>query len=634
MKKDTLLKTNCFICVIIILGFIAVAVVSYRSNNGIFKKDVEQISSLTSEGIYHNIDSIFAKPINISLTMANDSLLKDFLAQETEKTGDDAFVQTMRDYLSAYQQTYQYDSVFLVSTKTNHYYHFDGVDRTLAPDNPENVWYYSFLNGPDDCSPNVDNDEAAQNEVTVFINGKIKDADGQVMGVVGVGFKVNYLQAIFGEYENDYAVKAFLVDSAGTIQLSTDQTGYEAVNLFSQDGYGGLRDDLALDSQSERNFWYNSPTREGYIVSRYIPNMNWTLIIDNNITPLRSQMRLQLVVGMLVVLLVIGLVLLLTTRIIRRYNARIVSLTLEREKKHTAIFKEETQKIYENIYEIDITHDRAASDATQDYFESLGVPRDTASYATALTIIAEKQIKAEYREGYLSTFGPEQVLRAYHDGLEKLRYELMITKDGGKSYYWMRITAQIFLWEEDQSVRMFVYRQNIDDEKQHEKYMSDKMKRDALTGLYNKVAAQEQVSQWLTGHPDAAGALFIVDIDDFKQVNDTFGHAIGDVVISRFAEALKAQFRPGDVVGRIGGDEFLVFIPAATGSMVRKKAEALVSALRFQHQDGDKTVPVSASIGVALCPEAGQDFYTLYKNADVALYEAKAKGKNRCQLYQ
>ena len=636
MKKDALLKTNIFICVIIVFGFTVASLVSYHSNNGIFKEDVEHISTLTSDGIYYQIDAIFSKPINISLTMANDHLLKDFLLQENTRGNDADFLQTMRSYLYGYKEKYQYDSVFLVSAQSSRYYHFNGVDRTLAPGNPENDWYYTFLNGREDTGINIDNDEAAQNEITVFINCKIKADDGSVLGIVGVGFKVDSIQGIFRDYEDQFGIKAYLIDGSGTIELSTDQTGYQATSLFTLDGYADLGDKVFPAPGAETAFWYNGGGYEGYAVSKYVPSLKWYLLIDNNTTAWKNQMVLQLFIGVLVIVLVTATVLVIITRVIRHYNAQIVSLTVAREKKHSAVFKEETEKIYENIYEIDITHNRAASEATRQYFESLGVPRSTAAYDEALKIIAEKQIKEEYRAGYLSTFSPEHVLNAYGIGVENLRYEFMITKDGGESYYWMRITARIFFWDEDQSVRMFVYRQNIDDEKQREKYMYEKMKRDSLTGLYHKVATQEQIDHLLAEAPGETYAFFILDIDDFKEVNDTHGHAMGDLVIARFADMLKAQFREHDIVGRIGGDEFAVFVPVPSAEYARQKAESLVAALRIQYGGScDKGhLHLSTSIGVAMAPKDGSDFSTLYQRADSALYDVKEKGKNGFKLYQ
>ena len=95
MKKNVLMRTNLLVCFIILVGFVITAFISYHSNRGAFEKDVEKVSTLTAEGITHQIDTIFTKPVNISLTMANDSLLKEFLAEEEEHLEDEAFIQTL-----------------------------------------------------------------------------------------------------------------------------------------------------------------------------------------------------------------------------------------------------------------------------------------------------------------------------------------------------------------------------------------------------------------------------------------------------------------------------------------------------------------------------------------------------------
>ena len=141
MKNKILLRTNIFVCTIIVLGFIITSITSYRANMGVFEKDVEHVSDLAADGIFYQIDSIFTKPVNVSLTMANDSLLKEFLAEEPGRAADDTFIKSMRDYLHAYREKYSYDSVFLVSAQTNRYYHFNGLDRIMEPNKPENVWY-------------------------------------------------------------------------------------------------------------------------------------------------------------------------------------------------------------------------------------------------------------------------------------------------------------------------------------------------------------------------------------------------------------------------------------------------------------------------------------------------------------
>ena len=102
---------------------------------------------------------------------------------------------------------------------------------------------------------------------------------------------------------------------------------------------------------------------------------------------------------------------------------------MKAEKVHQAVFKEATEQLYENIYEFDITHNQAASEATSAYFESLGAPPDI-PFDKALGIIAQKQIKEEYREGYIRTFHPDNVLEAFENGRDNLQYDFMITTDG------------------------------------------------------------------------------------------------------------------------------------------------------------------------------------------------------------
>ena len=316
--------------------------------------------------------------------------------------------------------------------------------------------------------------------------------------------------------------------------------------------------------------------------------------------------------------------LVIITSVIRKYNRRIIELTVVKEQAHRDVFQKATEQLYENIYELDITHNRAANEATEHYFESLGAPENT-PYDQALQIVSEKQIKKEFRQGYIDTFKPEAVLEAYKKGTENLRYDFMITADG-ETYYWMRITAQIFYWDEDGSVRMLTYRQNIDEEKRRELYLYDQMQKDSLTGLFNKAATREHIRTWLLEHPDATSAFFILDVDDFKFINDRQGHAAGDTVLHDFAGALKKQFGGGSVVGRIGGDEFAAFLPVSDRQEAEKKARELVSALRKTPDAGGGAI--TTSIGVAVAPKDGKEFEALYRNADTALYQTKRRGKN------
>lgn len=627
MKPNILLRTNIMVCIVIVLGFIITSIISYQSNQGIFRKDVENVSALTSEGIYYQIESIFTKPVNVSLTMANDSLLKEFLTNEKSHLHDTKYIRILQDYLEAYRKQYNYDSVFLVSTQTNRYYHFNGLDRVLTPDNPENVWYYDFLKSNIEYSLNIDNDEALNNEITIFINCRIKDTDGKTLGVVGVGFRVDYLQELLKSYEEQFKVRACLIGEDGTLELSTQQTGYHKVNLFDACVYPDLKKKILENKKTSQAFWHSSASREDYIVSRFLPSLQWHLIVENDTSALSQQLKMQFYRNVVVVVVIISCVLLTITSVIRKYNMQIVRLTIAMEQKHRMIFQEATAELYENIYEIDLTHNCAASEQTVLYFESVGAD-PTGPYDWALKTIAQKQIKEEFRQNYLDTFSRENVLKSYREGITSLSYDCMISSDGGLTYYWMRITTRIFFWDEDDSVRMFVYCQNIDAEKRHERHLFEQMQRDPLTGLYNKVATQEHIRQRLADEPETMFAFFILDVDKFKQVNDTLGHSVGDSVLITFARKLKSHFRDDDVVGRIGGDEFVAFLPIPNRKTAEKKAKDLVAALRWEVTTEAGVCPVSTSIGIALVPGTGKTFEVLYRNADAAMYQTKKRGRN------
>lgn len=600
---------------------------------GVFEKDVEDVTDLASEGIYYKIDSIFTKPVNVSLTMANDSLLKEFLAEEQSRMEDETFIKSMRDYLYAYREKYAYDSVFLVSAQTGRYYHFNGLDRVLEQGNPENTWYYDFIADPHEYSLNIDNDEAGDNEITIFINCKIKDRDGTVMGVVGVGFRVDYLQELLKSYEDEFNVRARLADENGVVEISTHHTSYEPMNLFDDGSYDDMRDQLLSGREEMQTFWHTADRSREYMVSRYIENLDWYLLVENDTTDLNRHMKESLEQGIAVILMIVAGVLFTITTVIRRYNAQIIELTTAREREYNKIRQDAAKELYENIYELDITHNCAVGENTERYFESLGVPVKT-PYSEALNIIADKQIKEEYRRGYVDTFSPEHVMEAYSQGVKSLTYDFMITNNGS-DYYWMRIMACIYFWSEDNSVRMTIYRQNIDEVKRQETKLFEQMQSDPLTGLYNKAATEEMISEQVKGaEPGSSYAFLILDIDNFKHVNDTLGHSAGDFVISQFAQNIQSHFREGDIVGRIGGDEFAVFIPFTGMESLEKKVQQLVADLHTCITTEAGKCNVSASVGIAIYPGSGMDFETLYKNADLALYKTKKREKNGYTVFK
>ncbi len=160
--------------------------------------------------------------------------------------------------------------------------------------------------------------------------------------------------------------------------------------------------------------------------------------------------------------------------------------------------------------------------------------------------------------------------------------------------------------------------------------LKEKADRDQLTGLKNKVTTETEIKDYLTEHPDTMAMLFVIDIDNFKKINDTMGHAFGDEVLRELGKNIGINFRVSDVIGRTGGDEFTIFLKnlKEDANCIREAQKLVYFFRHFQVGDYVK-YSVTASIGAAVFPDHGTDFETLYKAADSAVYKAKKRGKNQ-----
>lgn len=164
--------------------------------------------------------------------------------------------------------------------------------------------------------------------------------------------------------------------------------------------------------------------------------------------------------------------------------------------------------------------------------------------------------------------------------------------------------------------------------------MKNRAEIDQMTGLYNKVTASNVITKLLHEYKGQLHAMLLVDIDNFKLVNDTCGHLVGDHVIKVIADLLSGYFRKTDIIARVGGDEFLVLMTNISDAQAaRDKADSLIQTMRFKP---NPTIPdnVSLSIGLTII-ERGEDakYDTVFARADEALYLAKKTGKAHVREY-
>lgn len=154
---------------------------------------------------------------------------------------------------------------------------------------------------------------------------------------------------------------------------------------------------------------------------------------------------------------------------------------------------------------------------------------------------------------------------------------------------------------------------------------------DPLTGLPNRALFNDRLQQELARakRQDGRFAMVFLDLDQFKPINDNYGHAIGDQILKEVAKRLQKCVRAADTVGRIGGDEFVVLLAHLSETdHVLELADKFRLALKAPFAVNGQPLPLSCSVGVAVYPDNGTDAITLVKNADEAMYRAKDAGRD------
>ena len=198
--------------------------------------------------------------------------------------------------------------------------------------------------------------------------------------------------------------------------------------------------------------------------------------------------------------------------------------------------------------------------------------------------------------------------------------------DKSGEYRWMNCQGQLLRDRSGRPLTLIGKVSDVHEQKEQEERLLERASLDPMTGALNRGAAEREIDRLLKQVP--AGFLFMVDVDNFKHINDTYGHATGDAILIQTAAAIKSAFRQEDIVGRIGGDEFVIFMQGTSEeATAAAKAEQLMAQLSSRED-----VALTLSIGIAAYPELGASYAELYQAADQAMYTAKRQGKSSYHL--
>ena len=159
---------------------------------------------------------------------------------------------------------------------------------------------------------------------------------------------------------------------------------------------------------------------------------------------------------------------------------------------------------------------------------------------------------------------------------------------------------------------------------------------DSMTGLLNNGALQHKIDDILDSGKGLESAMLVIDVDNLKRINDTFGHQAGTAAICSVSDSLKKMFRATDILGRYGGDEFVVFLENVDKGreQLAEKLESVLQEISSQKIIEQHDLKVTCTIGAAFATEETKSFETLFMRADKALYQAKQNGKNTYFFYE
>ncbi len=461
-------KTNrigLIVALIIVIGMSISSIFIYFSYSRVISDNSESIAELSAMNIYSEINSELTKPIYVALTMANDSFVKTWLNAE-----DTAPSQDIVDYLVGIQDKYNYSSVFLVSNNSLDYYRYSGFFKTISLEDDHDVWYYTFIEKDLLYELDVDIDEANAT-LTIFVNAKIFDENENLLGVVGVGLEMNYIQEMISSFETRYNLEAFLINPEGLIQSHSNTDFIESRNVFDEPIFKAHQTELLDSVQSMIIIEDHSAS----LISRYVDELDWYIIVVKDSNVLFGFIR--------------------------------------------------------------------------DYFASSFI---ALSIVVATVSVLINQLVLTHR---------------------KKVYELALT--------------------------------------------------DHLTLLKNRRGFDLEFDR-LSEHLHEESFIFMADIDNFKAVNDQFGHVYGDVILIRTSSLIKANISKGDILTRWGGDEFagIIFGNHEETMKVLQSIQTSINQSELYVEKG-----VSISIGFTQYNQ-DESMDSLIQKIDKALYRSKELGGN------
>ena len=304
------------ISLLLVAGFLVTSLASYLVSRASLRSQITDSElPLTRDNIYSEIQRDLLRPIFISSLMANDTFLRDWVIQGEEDES------RITRYLKEIQSKYNTFTSFFVSERTRTYYQANGPLKEVKADEPRDAWYFRVREMDKEYEINVDADMANHDTMTIFINYRVHDYEGRYLGVTGVGLAVGAVKELIASYQKRYHRDIFFAGRDGRIRLHGMEFPEQVTAIADIDGLAALAPEIF--ARHDGAFRYRSHGQTMHLVTRYIPEFDWYLFVEQPEEQAISSIRRTLMINLGVCAVVTVIVLLLTNFSISSYQRRL-----------------------------------------------------------------------------------------------------------------------------------------------------------------------------------------------------------------------------------------------------------------------------------------------------------------------
>ncbi|WP_033070046.1 sensor domain-containing diguanylate cyclase [Thalassospira australica] len=374
------------LCVLLAVGFLTTSFVSfYVARDSLEEQISESTLPLTSDNIYSEIQRDLLRPIFISSLMAHDTFFRDWVLSG-EQNGEQ-----ITKYLAEIQSRYDTITSYFISEKTRNYYHQTGVIKQIDENDPADEWYFRARDGKQPYEINIDHDTVDRSRMSIFVNYQVRDYNGNVIGITGVGLSVNAVTNLIETYQARYGRTIYFIDKEGHVTLRGSGFG-DAQTL--QDRPGMRQQATKILTSPGTSISYEDGGHTYFVNSRLVSEFDWLLIVEQS--DYSSDVRLQntLFINIAISLLITVIVGLIAFLTVRNYQTRLEELA-SRDKLTGTFNRQVFDMLFDQSVQKATRHKTPLSimcfdlDGFKDINDNYGHPGGDATLREVLTLIRQ-----------------------------------------------------------------------------------------------------------------------------------------------------------------------------------------------------------------------------------------------------